>query len=1045
MSRRLITLASLLLATLIHHSVALTQDLRDRAVLRLNFDDPAAPLNDSAAVGKVRDNASLPTGGTPIQSAFVRNSSGRSMLLDATKGQQLVIPSSEDLVRPDAVTISGFFACLHPDSDATYRSLFAKRTGNEGKPTNYGINLQPSTDNFQVYVNDGSGYKVAHYSVRAALGYRRRVHISACFDHVDAPAADADADADDIRVRLFINGQPVAPSRTVGGLIEGNACWFTDSTLTKCVSDTPLTFGSSFVSGEVTSLICDDLLLFPEALSDADAKTLFDLSAASSAAEIAAEKSAARVTLATPVITRLSQHSAEIGKTTRITVLGQNLANARLYCDLPEITAVAVAGGTAEAAQFDVTVPATVLPGRYLARCVTTAGVSNAAVVGFDRISTAADGTFTETAPAESLPVSSAGIINGTEQKRIWFRAKAGQKVVAEADARRLGSTLDPVVEIRSQQGGPLSIQWQQSELRGDARAAVVIPADGLYYAELHDLQFQAPGGSIWRLFVGDLPPSSTAYPPVLAPGETAIRTASSDGVSQPVAVKKAGASVASAAATAVVLPLPPVSPEPGIHAVEPIDAAWPAEPVDATFATAPFPALNASGRIAAPKEQDALNLKVTAKQTLHFSVAARSIASPLRPHILLYNGENLVAQNDGEAGANDPSFNYEVPDGVTQLQVRIRDVAGKGTPGHVYRLQVSRTDRQAFLLTTREAGLRLPANGSVPLKVTVIRQSPSFRYTGPIRLSLSGAKGLTVVPDVIPGQETNHDVLLMITRSATAGSDSPADSLRIEARTEGAEPAWNTTLSIDGLPAKGLTLPGETILTGPAETVPAVILPEGLPPVLFRGLPATLSVRILPLQETLPPIARFEMQTTEPLRREDPNKPDSPLKPAVGLAAFQFADASTATSALSVNVPLDTPSKVIDAVISAEFIDQPLAPEGPVRAWTAPIRLIVENAVNASAPAEPVKARKAAMAVVPMTIRRNPLFREPVSVVFDGLPAGITATPASVAAEHGTADVALTLTDAAPAGEVPGITARILAAGGQIIQSGIPVRLVVE
>jgi hypothetical protein len=84
-------------------------------------------------------------------------------------------------------------------------------------------------------------------------------------------------------------------------------------------------------------------------------------------------------------------------------------------------------------------------------------------------------------------------------------------------------------------------------------------------------------------------------------------------------------------------------------------------------------------------------------------------------------------------------------------------------------------------------------------------------------------------------------------------------------------------------------------------------------------------------------------------------------------------------------------------------------------------------------------------MITLPLTIRRNPLFREPVSVVLEGLPAGITATPASIAAEHSTADLAISIADNAAAGEVAGITAKVLAAGGQIIQIGIPVRLVVE
>ncbi len=1024
---------------------ATAQDLRDRAVLKLTFDDDTAPLADLATGGKVKDVATLTKDASRIPSAFIKNSTGRSLLLDASLGQQLVVASSEDLARPDAVTISGLFASLHPDSDATFHGLFAKRNATEGNPTNYGINFGPATDNLQLYINGGAGYKIVNYSAKAALGYRRRVHLTASFDNADAPGADADADVDDVRVRLFINGQPLKPTGTGAGIIDGNTCWLTDVSLATCVSNTPFTVGSSFTDGELTRLICDDLFVFAEALSDADAKSLFELTTAASAAEISAEQAAARTALPTPAITRLSQPSAEIGRTTRITVYGQNLTAARLHSDLPASSAKAVDAGTADSATFDVTVPPETVPGRYIVRCVTASGVSNAAVIAFDRIPTSADGTFTEAAPAETLPVSVAGILAGTEQKRVWFKAKAGQKVIAEADARRLGSTLDPVVEIRSQQGAPLAIQWQQPDLLGDARAAVVIPADGLYYAELHDLQFQAPAGSIWRLFVGDLPPSAAAYPPVLTPGEIAVRTASSDGLSQPVSLKKAGAAITAATSPSIVLPLPPVRIESGTHIVEPVDTTWAADPVDATFTAAPFPALLASGRITAPKEQDVINIKVTPKQNLHVSIAARGIASPLRPHLMLYNGDNLVAQNDGEAGATDPALNYEVPDGVAQLQIRIRDVSGKGSPSHVYRLQLARTDRHAFLLTTKDGGVRLPANGSVPLRISVIRQSPSFRYTGPIRLSLSGSKGLTVVPEIIPAQETNHDVLLMITRNATVATENPADSLRIEARTEGAEPAWMTTLKVEGLPEKGLTLPGETILTGPGETVPAVILPAGLPPVLFRGLPATLSVQVLPLQETLPGLARFDMLTTEPRRREDPNKPDSPLKPAVGLAEFQFAAVRTAVTPLTINVPLDTPSKVIDAVVSAEFVDQPLAPEGPVKAWTAPIRFTVENAVTASAPAEPVKAKKATMVTLPVAVRRNPLFREPVSVVLEGLPAGITATPASVAAEHSTADLAVSIADNAAAGEVAGITAKVLAAGGQIIQMGIPVRLVVE
>ena len=1026
--------------------------VRDRAVVSLTFDDlPESPTTtaDGGKAGKAGDAVSLTSLPSRIPSAFVTGPPGYSLLLDPSRQQQIVIPNSEDVSRPEAVTLSGLFASLHPLNDGTFRGLFAKRKPGTGDITNYGINFQPSSDNLQVYINDGTGYKVAHFSVKGVLGFRRRVHLAVSLDNADASGADADTDVDDVRVRVFVNGTPATPTGATGGFIEGSVGWLQDVSLAKCVSDTPLTIGSSFTNGEMMRLLCDEVHVFAQALSDEDAKALFAEVAGASAGEIAAETGGTvEASQMQPQLTLIAPHSTEVGKTTRMVVSGANLAGAQLHSDVKGWKAVPAEGGNAGQALFDVAVDATVVPGRYAVRCVTASGVSNPLVISVDRIPTHADGTFTEANPAATFPVAVSGLISGAEQKRVWFRGTANQKVVVEVEARRIGSKLDPVVELRTQTGTPLAIQWQQTDLRGDARTSAVLPADGLYSAEVHDLQFRAPGGSPWRLLLGDLPPSSLAFPATVATAATAVRTVGGDSVSEAVSVKNNAGSVAIESGSTL-LPLPSLRTEAGTQITEPLEGTFPETPIDATFTASPFPAVMVSGRIATPKEKDTIVLTVTPGQTLNFAIAARQLSSPLRAHLTLLNGDAVVAQNDGESGASDPSLSFTVPEAVAQLKVQIRDLNNKGSAASTYRLMVARSDRQAFVISTRDGALRLPANGSVPLRLSVVRQSASFRYTGPIRLSLQGASGVSIVPETIPASEQDQQVLVMVTRSASAdpGTIAAGQGVTILAKAEGAEPVFSTSVTVeaDSVPANSLTLPDTSIVAGPADSLPATILMDAIPPVLFRGIPTSVSVRVIPLTEKVAPFVRFEMISTEPARREDPNKPDSPLKPTVGLDEFQFGPVAQGVFSLTMRVPVDTPSSTIDTVIAADFVAQPLAPASGSRAFTAPLVLFVDDALTISAPAEPVKGTKMTTVNFAGTIRRHPLFVEPVTIVLDGLPQGYTAMPAALAADQSAFTVAVKIPEAAVASEIPNLTVRAQHANGATISKPVPVKLTVE
>ena len=1027
-------------------------DVRGRAVVSLTFDDlpesgVIATTADSAKSGKVADAVSLTQAPTRIPSAFVAGSAGASLLLDPGMKQQIVVANSEDVSRPDAVSVSGLFANLQSADAGTFHGLFAKRHPTSST-SNYGINFNAGTDTFQVYVNDGTGYKLAQYSVKQTIGYRRRMHLTISLDHGDAPGADADVDVDDIRLRVFVNGLPATPTVVSGGFAEGNIGWLQDISLAKCVSDTPLTIGSSFTDGEMLRLVCDEFHVFAESLTDDDVAALFKEVAGGSAAEISQEQTVgADSTQQQPIIGRVIPHAVEIHKTTRVQLAGQNLQGARLHTDVAGISCSVAEGGNANLGLFDVTVADTVLPGRYLVRCVTAGGVSKPAVIAVDRIPTAADGTYTKEQPATTLPVAVAGVIAGTEQKQLWFQGTANQKIVAEVEARRVGSKLDPVVEIRSAEGTPLALQWQQAELQGDARATVTLPADGLYVAEVHDLQFQAAGGSIWRLMVGDLPPSSIAFPATFTSAESSLRTLSKNSISEAVSIKENESGIVIQSGVAI-LPLPALRTLNGVHVIEPLEGTFPETAVNATFTATPFLPLFINGRIAAPSETDTVLLTVTPGQTLNFQLAARGISSPLRGHLALFNGDAIVAQNDGNSGADDPTFNFAVPEGVTQLKVRVRDINENGSQASVYQLQIARPDRPAFTISTREESVRLPLNGSTPLRLSVVRTSPSFRYTGPIQLSTSGLSSVTIVPQTIAPNEQNQDVLVMLTRNAAGDPDFAAEgqALTISGTADGPASGFSAMVSLvlDSVPTNALTLADRAIVAGPADPTSGTILLDAAPPILLRGLSAVMPVRVLPLTEQAPPFVRFEMMTTEPVRLEDPNKPDSPKKPGIALNEFQFGPVSQGVILLTLRVPTDTPTTAIDVVISADFVTQPLASGIGSRAWTAPTTLFIEDAITV-APLADFKGTKAGGAIITGTVQRHPSYDGEFTVILDGLPKDYAAAPAIVAAGQAAFALNVTIPESAVPGEVPGLTVRGQVTNGSTISKPVAVKVVVE
>src|SRR5580704_1154491 len=412
------------------------KSIRASAAVSASFDDADRP--GAVSVRRIAEPfiAKLVNGPSRVPSPFW-NQRGRSALrFDAAKRQSVRLSDIPYTSRPDAVTLSFFFVSLHPASDNAPHGILAKRSSGP-RGANYGINYVPASDVFQLYVNDGGGFRVASYSARKVLGTRRLVHLTATLElDEDSPPGD-DADLYDVRARLFVNGEAVAPQSVVGpGRVHNQDAWFTKVNAAGLLNDAPLTLGCSTPEIEYTSGVIDEFLLFTRALSSSDVRQLFLEVAGPRGTELARrELEQVKPLNEPPAIVLLSQFGLQIGQTTRLTINGNRLAGqARVDLPIPGVKQTLSKSSNSRHLLVEITVPADAPPGIYPLTVFTAGGVSNPMGIALDGLPQWLVGDSAEDRPV-SLPAAFSGLIAGAGQSHVYFRGHAGDRLVAEVEA----------------------------------------------------------------------------------------------------------------------------------------------------------------------------------------------------------------------------------------------------------------------------------------------------------------------------------------------------------------------------------------------------------------------------------------------------------------------------------------------------------------------------------------------------------------------------------------------------------------------------------
>lgn len=621
--------------------------------------------------------------------------------------------------------------------------------------------------------------------------------------------------------------------------------------------------------------------------------------------------------LGAPAIQNISPRGLQIGGKTVLTIDGADLAaDSRLLLPFPVASQTVQPGATNNRLQIEVTLDAGLSPGIYELRLANGGGISPGVAIGVDE---APQQAFAEQAV---VPVALHGAVSGSQILKTTVHGAKDQRLVCDLEAQRLGSELKPVVRIYDSRGAQLAWSGPQQKLSGDARCEAVLPADGDYTIEVHDVVYRAGSPGFFRLSIGALEYADMVFPPAIS------RSASRD-------VEFLGSSGASAKSRMLTADAAPgVRQMPvNLPSGERFTGAAPRVLVSDFPELVEAPAggerqnlgkapVGISGRLAARGEEDHFLLEVQPGSNLRFQVHARQLGSPVDALLTIRNEQMAgLASADDSADRSDPVLDFTAPAGVEKLIVSIKDLRGQGGADYVYHLTITDLARPDFSLAVETGEVNLLSQGTQTIKVNAVRSG----YNGPIQLDIPG-----LPPDIqlSGGTIAAGDTIGLL--SLTAAASAPhagVFSLRGQA-TEGSEMVTRIARRPESSVSRNQPWLREQIgIAASAQPAPIVLLAAASPadaPLLSGGrFPLTVQLR---RGEGFQNRIRLRLLTTQvtPRKKEKQNNQDvevDDLERTLRLEGAPEYGPETAEATVELLVPADLPEKPWGVSLAADVL----------------------------------------------------------------------------------------------------------------------------
>jgi hypothetical protein len=287
------------------------------------------------------------------------------------------------------------------------------------------------------------------------------------------------------------------------------------------------------------------------------------------------------------------------------------------------------------------------------------------------------------------LNVTIAGVIDTEDVDYFAFEARKGQRISAEIEGMRLGSTMfDPYIAILDAKRFELAAADDVPLLGQDAFCSVIIPADGTYFVQVRDCAYGGNAGCHYRLHLGTFPRPTAVIPAGGRPGEEIEVRFQGDPrgeIRQRVKLPSAheGKFGLYAEDQGGIAPSPiafRLTDLPNIVEVKDTSGHETATKVPELPA-----ALN--GVISKPHETDYYRFHASKGQAFDVHCYARRLGSALDPVMVLsqFKGAALLANDD--AVGPDSYFRFVAPESKEYV-IQVTDHLGKGGPNYFYRIE---------------------------------------------------------------------------------------------------------------------------------------------------------------------------------------------------------------------------------------------------------------------------------------------------------------------------------------------------------------------
>lgn len=696
---------------------------------------------------------------------------------------------------------------------------------------------------------------------------------------------------------------------------------------------------------------------------------------------------------AAPQIQNSTLRGLLTGGTTRLTLTGSELGPApQVHVDFPTEGIRVLPESNASRLTLEIDLPSEMQPGHGNLRVSTSEGVSDWLILGIDHLPEA---PFADT--LDTLPVALTGSLSGSQLLRTQFTGRRGQRVVVDVEAQRIGSKLRPLVSLVDERDTQLAYSAREITTGGDARLDLILPADGTYTIKLHDVSFQGAAPGHFRMKVGTFAYGDVPFPLAIQRHSDAatlelLIPSSDSGVAQesdeiPLDFRMPAVSKDSEFLSIVPLEVsgPFSGPRPTIwlsELPEHVEAAQPAADEPQALGAVP---LAVSGRVLLSGERDRYLVEVTPGTKVRAEVFAQRLRSALDAVIEVRKPDGgVLASADDQPQTSDPAVEFDVPAGVTQVEVSVHALSQSAGEAFFYRLQVAPNNFADFALHVAATRLNIPADGSAVLEVTAQRRG----YRGPIELQFPELPtGVSVSLHEIPAKV--HRALVTFTATQDAQGVGigrvvgkavvgQRTVLRMAAVGDEAvslgEPPRFTQLALGIVRQPKLTLAWDGSLASDA---------------LQLGRSTTLQVKVARGTMQNGPV-RFSLVTSQRVPQKQ-GQPD--LEKALRLEGDPVLAAGQSEATVSLKVPAELADTAWDVAVKGELLSEDQ--KTVLASATTPAqRLTLGSPLFLALTGESIVRLKG-------KISRAGGFSGPVTVAAKGLPEGAQAPEVTIAADQ--------------------------------------------